>query len=1049
MKFNFKIQQYQTDAVDAVVKVFNGQGFHDKFSYIRDKGKVKKEYGIDGEVISQGNQMSFQTVGTQLEYDDIDELSDTGYKNELVELSDEQLLSNIQVLQRQNNIKLSNSLVKDMGRCSLDIEMETGTGKTYVYIKTMFELNKKYGWSKFIVVVPSIAIREGVKKSFEITADHFMEHYGKKARFFIYNSSNLNQLDNFSSGSGISVMIINTQAFAASLKEGGRSKESRIIYSKRDEFASRRPIDVIKANRPIIILDEPQKMGGDVTQKELKNFNPLFTLNYSATHKKQHNLVYVLDALDAFNKKLVKKIEVKGFEVKNFRGTDSYLYLEQIVLSSKKPPMAKIELEIGYNKSINRETRILGVGDDLYYVSQEMEQYKGYTISEIDPLRGTVTFTNGEVIKAGDVVGDVSENDMRRIQIRETILSHFEKEEKLFNMGIKCLSLFFIYEVAKYRQYDENGDEVLGEYGQMFEQEYINVLNDYVTLLDTPYQRYLKSTCSEVSEVHKGYFSIDKKGHAIDSKLKRGSEFSDDISAYDLILKNKERLLSFDEPTRFIFSHSALREGWDNPNVFQICTLKHSDSNTAKRQEVGRGLRLCVNQSGNRMDLQTLGENVHDINSLTVVASESYKTFVGDLQSDIKTVLYDRPTVATSEYFKGKYVKVDDVPTLIDDSTANNIEFYLIQNGYVDMDRKVTDKYREEIKNGTVAELPEALKPMADGIHTLIQAVYDDSVLKDMFSDGHETKVKDNPLNENFAKKEFQALWREINHKYAYTVDFDSEELIRKSIAYIDEKLFVSELQYTTTIGRQKDEMNEREVERGASFIGEKTRTQTLKHAETSRIKYDLIGKVAEGTTLTRRTVSTILQGIRADKLYMFKNNPEEFITKVIRLINEQKATMIVEHISYDTIEGEYDSTIFTAEKNTQSFDKAFLAKKAIQDYVFTDGSADKSIERKFAEDVDAAEEVCVYAKLPRTFQIPTPVGNYSPDWAIAFYEGKVKHIFFVAETKGTMESLELRPIEQAKISCAKKLFNEISTSKVRYHDVDSYQSLLNVMNAM
>lgn len=1037
MKFNFKIQQYQTDAVDAVVKVFNGQGFHDKTKFIRDLGKMQSDSG----------QMVFGFSDEEMEL--YDPANDTGYKNELVELTDEQLLQNIQTIQKQNNIKTSASLIKDLGRCSLDIEMETGTGKTYVYIKTMFELNKKYGWSKFIVVVPSIAIREGVRKSFEITADHFMEHYGKKARFFIYNSSNLNQLDNFSSGSGINVMIINTQAFAASLKEGGRSKESRIIYSKRDEFASRRPIDVIKANRPIIILDEPQKMGGDVTQKALKNFNPLFTLNYSATHKKQHNLVYVLDALDAFNKKLVKKIEVKGFEVKNFRGTDSYLYLEQIVLSSKKPPMAKIELEIGYNKSINREPRILGVGDDLYYVSQEMEQYKGYTISEIDPLRGTVTFTNGEIIKAGDVVGDVSENDMRRIQIRETILSHFEKEEKLFNMGIKCLSLFFIDEVAKYRQYDENGDEVLGEYGQMFEQEYINVLNDYVTLLDTPYQRYLKSTCSEVSKVHKGYFSIDKKGHAIDSKLKRGSEFSDDISAYDLILKNKERLLSFDEPTRFIFSHSALREGWDNPNVFQICTLKHSDSNTAKRQEVGRGLRLCVNQSGNRMDLQTLGENVHDINSLTVVASESYKTFVGDLQSDIKTVLYDRPTVATSEYFKGKYVKVDDVPTLIDDSTANNIEFYLIQNGYVDMDRKVTDKYREEIKNGTVAELPEALKPMADGIHTLIQAVYDDSVLKDMFSDGHETKVKDNPLNENFAKKEFQALWREINHKYAYTVDFDSEEFIKKSIAHIDEKLFVSELQYTTTIGRQKDEMNEYEVERGASFTGEKTRTQTLKHAETSQIKYDLIGKVAEGTTLTRRTVSAILQGIRSDKLYMFKNNPEEFITKVIRLINEQKATMIVEHISYDTIEGEYDSTIFTAEKNTQSFDKAFLAKKAIQDYVFTDGSADKSIERKFAEDLDAADEVCVYAKLPRTFQIPTPVGNYSPDWAIAFYEGKVKHIFFVAETKGTMESLELRPIEQAKISCAKKLFNEMSNSKVVYHDVDSYQSLLNIMNSI
>lgn len=1037
MKFNFKIQQYQTDAVDAVVKVFNGQGYHDKIKYVRDLGKIK----------SNGTQMTLNLNNDEAGY--CDPSDDTGYKNELIELSDEQLLKNIQTIQKQNNIKTSASLVKDLGKCSLDIEMETGTGKTYVYIKTMFELNKRYGWSKFIVVVPSIAIREGVKKSFDITADHFMEYYHKKIRPFVYNSSRLNELDNFSSSSGINVMIINTQAFAASLKEGGRSKESRIIYSKRDEFASRRPIDVIKANRPIIILDEPQKMGGDVTQKALKNFNPLFTLNYSATHKKQHNLIYVLDALDAFNKKLVKKIEVKGFEVKNFRGTDSYLYLEQIVLSSKKPPMAKIELEIGYNKSINREPRTLGVGDDLYYISQEMEQYKGYTISEIDPLKGTVTFTNGEVIKAGDVVGDVSENDMRRIQIRETILSHFEKEEKLYNMGIKCLSLFFIDEVAKYRQYDENGNEVLGEYGKMFEQEYINVLNDYVTLLDTPYQEYLKSTCSDVSSVHKGYFSIDKKGHAIDSKLKRGSEFSDDISAYDLILKNKERLLSFEEPTRFIFSHSALREGWDNPNVFQICTLKHSDSNTAKRQEVGRGLRLCVNQGGNRMDIQALGESIHDINTLTVVASESYKTFVTDLQSDIKTVLYDRPTEATSEYFKGKYVKVDGEPTLIDDKTANDIEFYLIQNGYVDMDRKVTDKYREDIKNGTVADLPEKLKPMAEGIHMLIQSVYDDSVLKDMFSDGHESKVKDNPLNENFAKKEFQALWREINHKYAYTVEFDSNELIKKSIEHINDKLFISELQYTTTIGRQKSEINEYELSRGDSFVRESSGTYTLKHAEVSQIKYDLIGKIAEATTLTRKTISKILQGIRIDKLYMFQNNPEEFITKVSRLINEQKATMIVEHISYDTIEGEYDSTIFTAEKNTQSFEKAFLAKKAIQDYVFTDDVAEKSIERKFAEDLDAAEEVCVYAKLPRTFQIPTPVGNYFPDWAIAFYEGKVKHIFFVAETKGTMESLELRPIEQAKISCAKKLFNEMSTSKVRYHDVDSYQSLLNVMNSI
>jgi len=1036
MKFKFKIQQYQSDAVEAVVRVFAGQGLHDSVSYIRDLGKQKS--------------------GVQLHLDmfDDDSASDSGYKNEEIYLTDDQLLSNIQQLQNENNIKQSTKLATDLGRCSLDVEMETGTGKTYVYIKTMFELNKRYGWSKFIVVVPSIAIREGVKKSFEITSEHFMEHYGKKARFFVYNSANLNQLDSFSSSSGINVMIINTQAFARSFSEDSKkkTKEQLIIYDKRDEFASRRPIDVIKANRPIIILDEPQKMGGDVTQKALKNFNPLFTINYSATHRTQHNLVYVLDALDAFNKRLVKKIEVKGFEVKNFRGTDKYLYLESIIVSPKHPPRARIELEIGYNKSINRETRILGVGDNLFYVSQEMEQYKGYSISEIDPLHKSVTFTNGETIYANNVVGDVSEQDMRRIQIRETIISHFEKEERLFNKGIKTLSLFFIDEVAKYRQYDENGDEVLGEYGKIFEEEYLSVLQEYRTLLDTPYQRYLADVCLDEHAVHRGYFSIDKKtGRSVNSELKRGSEFSEDISAYDLILKNKERLLSFDEPTRFIFSHSALREGWDNPNVFQICTLRHTDSTTAKRQEVGRGLRLCVDSTGNRMDAETCGDVVHDINVLTVIANESYKNFVSDLQKDIKDMLYDRPLAATSEYFKGKFVKVDGVPTQIDGKIANTIEFYLIANGYVDMDRKVTDKYRTDLASGNLAAMPADIAPMAEGVHKLVQAVFDERVLDDMFTDGHETKIKDNPLNDNFYKKEFQILWNLINRQYAYKVDFDSDELIKKSIGHINAKLFVSQLQYTTSIGQQKSELSEHEIERGDGFKNAKTRTQTLQHAQSSKVPYDLIGKVAEGTKLTRKTVASILSGIDPQQFYKFRYNPEEFISKVVKLINEQKATMIVEHISYDETGGTYDSDIFTAEKAGHSFEKAFLAKKSVQDYVFTDGYAADGMsgERKFVEDLDAAEEVCVYAKLPKGFHIPTPVGNYSPDWAIAFNEGSVKHIYFIAETKGTMESLQLKPIEQAKISCAKKLFNEISSSKVKYHDVDSYQSLLNIMETL
>lgn len=1040
MKFRFKIQQYQTDAVDSVVRVFQGQPYVDGVSYVRDVGEQQP-------ILPPAQEQLSLFPAPQMSLDEV--IDDTGYKNEAVRLTAEQLLANIRGIQAENNIHLSDRLVRDLGCCSLDVEMETGTGKTYVYIKTMFELNKRYGWSKFIVVVPSVAIREGVKKSFEITVDHFMEHYGKKARFFIYNSKNLNQLDAFSSDSGLSVMIINTQAFAASLNEDknveGRKGDAaaRIIYSKRDEFASRRPIDVIAANRPIVIMDEPQKMGGEVTQKALRSFHPLFCLNYSATHVRHHNLVYVLDALDAYNKRLVKRIEVKGFEVKNFRGTDRYLYMEGILLDTRKPPQVRLELEIAHKKSINREFRVLGIGDNLYYTSNEMEQYKGFAISEIDPIAGTVTFSNGFVIRKGDVVGDVSEKDMRRVQIRETILSHFEKEEQNFNMGIKTLSLFFIDEVAKYRQYDENGNEVLGEYGRVFEEEYYSVLADYRKFLNPAYLAYLDGISAE--STHKGYFSIDKKtGRAIDSTLKRGSEFSDDISAYDLILKNKERLLSFEEPTRFIFSHSALREGWDNPNVFQICTLKHGgDSTTQKRQEVGRGLRLCVNQQGDRMDADACGDAVQAINTLTVIASEGYSTFVRDLQSQTRAVLYERPTKASVEYFAGKTIMVDGQPVKLDPVQAKQIYRYLLKNDYIAEDDTIAPEYCQALASHALAPLPEALQPMAEGIHKLVQAIFDDSVLSEMFEDGNKTKAPENPLNERFYKEEFQALWRAINHRYAYTVKFDSDELIRHAIAAMDANLFVSQLQYTVSQASQREIIDADMMRDGDSFSDVKTSTHTLRHAQVSQIKYDLIGKIAEDTVLTRRTVAAILKGIRPTTFAMFQNNPEEFISKAIRLIKEQKAAMIVEHITYDQIEGSYDSSIFTAEKHGKSLEEAFHATKAIQDYVYTDGTAEKSVERRFVEQLDGSTEVNIYAKLPKGFAIPTPVGHYSPDWAIVFYEGKVRHIYFIAETKGTMESLNLRPIEKAKIDCAKKLFSTLSNGMITYDHVDSYQQLM------
>lgn len=1022
MKFKFTIQDYQTEAVDSVVKVFAGQPFQDKVSYRRDTGTQVIDHNIFNWNLS-------------------DEELYMGFANAPVALDETQLLKNIREVQNDNNIKESTYLVKHMGSCSLDIEMETGTGKTYVYIKTMFELNKQYGWSKFIVVVPSIAIREGVQKSFQMMQDHFMEQYGKKARFFVYNSKNLTDIDNFSSSADLSVMIINVQAFNA------RGKDARRIRMELDEFGSRKPIDVIQANRPIVILDEPQKMGGKKTQESLKEFNPLFTLNYSATHKEHHDLVYVLDALDAYQMKLVKKIEVKGFDIKNLRGTDGYLFLEEIVISPKKPPKARLEFEIGYEKSINRETRIVGVDDDLYALSHGMEQYRGYHINDVDPIRGLVTFTNGIELHTGEVLGDVSEKDIRRVQIRETIRSHFEKEKELYNRGIKTLSLFFIDKVEHYRKYDEDGNEINSEYGQMFEEEYTSVLNDYLKLFDTPYEQYLRSI--DVHSTHAGYFSIDKKGRKIDSKIKRGSNISDDESAYELILKDKERLLSLDNPVRFIFSHSALREGWDNPNVFQICTLKHGgDSTTNKRQEVGRGLRICVNQSGDRMDEHILGPEVQEVNKLTVIASDGYKDFVSSLQKEIKDDLYERPTKATPEYFQGKRLKIgDDVITVTSDQ-AHTIYFYLAKNDYIDEDGHVTDKYRADTENKTLAPLPDKVKDIADGVHALIQGIFDEHALDGMIENGHATKVQENALNDNFYKKEFQTLWNYINHKWSYTVHFDSDELIQKSIQHIDDKLFVAKLQYTVTKGIQGEDWSADTVKSGSGFTAEKSHTYNLERGETSQVRYDLIGKIGAGTHLTRRTVTAILKGISPLKFAMYVNNPEEFISKVSRLINEEKATMIVDDITYNKTDGTYDSEIFTAEKN-KDFSKAYLAKKNVQDYVFADGTAEKSIERKFAEDMDLDDKVVVYAKLPRGFQIPTPVGNYAPDWAIAFQKGTVKHIYFVAETKGSMDSMDLRPIEQAKIKCAKKLFNEISTDDVIYGQVDSYQNLLSVMNAI
>jgi type III restriction enzyme len=637
MKIKFKSQPYQTLAVDAVVDCFAGQLRQDALKYTIDPGAAAQ---------------------ARMEVD--------GFGNAEVRLPAEAVLDNIRTVQRLAMLPLSDSLTHftdDAGkkkptsykpgtRINLDIEMETGTGKTYVYIKTMFELHKRYGWSKFIIMVPSVAIREGAAKSIQMTADHFQQEYGKKLRAFVYNSKQLHELESFSSDAGINVMVINVQAFNAA------GADNRRIYDELDDFQSRKPIDVIAKNRPILILDEPQKMEGPATQVALPKFNPLFILRYSATHKTVHNKIHRLDAVDAFNQKLVKKIRVRGVETKGLSGTNPYLFLHRVE-TSQAAPVAWVDIEMKTQSGIKRVSRKMEQGRNLFDLSKGLEAYRGFVVSNIDARDDTVHFTNGDVLSAGEASGDVTERDIRRIQIRETISAHLEREQVLFSRGIKVLSLFFIDEVVKYRDYAQPDEQ--GEYARTFEEEYtqaVEALLAELPLENTDYRAHLQGI--EVCKTHRGYFSIDKNKRMIDPQSAARGELagqSTDPSDYDLILKDKERLLSFEEPTRFIFSHSALREGWDNPNVFAMCLLKQSLNNTTRRQEVGRGLRIAVNRYGDRMDHPM---TVHDINVLTVVASESYKGFVTGLQKEIVENLSARPKQADLAYFEGKALK----PTL-------------------------------------------------------------------------------------------------------------------------------------------------------------------------------------------------------------------------------------------------------------------------------------------------------------------------------------------------------------------------------------------------
>ena len=1013
MKLQFKHQKFQADAAKAVVDVFAGQPYLTP-TYMMDRG-----------------------VGYQQSITDEEDF--TGWRNERIvpELSDKIILEHLQKVQRANQIKPSEKLE---GRYNLTIEMETGVGKTYTYIKTMYELNKHYGWSKFIVVVPSIAIREGVYKSFQVTQEHFAEEYGKKIRFFIYNSSQLTEIDRFASDSSINVMIINSQAFNA------KGKDARRIYMKLDEFRSRRPIDIIAKTNPILIIDEPQSVEGAQTKERLKEFHPLLTLRYSATHKTDsiYNMVYRLDAMEAYNKRLVKRIAVKGITESGSTATDGYVYLEGINLS-KADPTATIQFDFKGATGIRKKTAKVGIGFNLYDNSGNLDEYKnGFVVKFIDGRDNSVEFLNGIKIFAGDVVGKVSEEQLRRIQIRETILSHIERERQLFHKGIKVLSLLFIDEVAKYKQYDEAGNPYNGIYAEMFEEEYNDIVGNMEREFgDEDYIQYLNAISAH--DTHAGYFSIDKKGKMTDSKVSDKKEkTSDDIDAYDLIMKNKELLLDRDpkrSPVRFIFSHSALREGWYKPNMFQICTLKQSSSEVRKRQEVGRGLRLCVNQDGERMDVNVLGNDVHTVNVLTVIASESYDSFAKGLQTELADAVVGRPVAVTADLFKGKVITdIKGNEQVVDRELAQAIHFDLIVNGYIDKKGILTDKYYTDKANGEI-KVAEEVADSRDAIINILDSVYDSRAMQPENARDKNVELQVDP--EKLAMPEFKALWQRISPKSVYVVDFDTDELVKKSIDAINQKLHVSKVFFKVETGTMEEIKSRDELLEGSAFSKSKSSTyDSSKRIHTNNsVKYDLVGKIVSETGLTRKAVVEILVGIEKTVFDQFAYNPEEFIIKASDLINDEKATAIVQHITYNVLNEHYDTDIFTEPTIKGKLGTNVMkAQRHLYDHIVYDSTN----ERDFASDLDTNTNIAVYVKLPDSFYIATPVGKYNPDWAIAFYEGAVKHIYFVAETKGSMSSMQLRLIEESKIHCAREHFKAISNGNVVYDVVDSYQTLLN-----
>ncbi len=966
MKLHFEDNlDYQKTAIDSVTDLFNGQDIcHSEFTVT-----YQPEAGAQG---SLGITESELGIGNRLQ------------------LLDDEILENLRAIQLRNGLHPSSSL----GSGDFTVEMETGTGKTYVYLRTIFEMNQRYGFTKFVIVVPSVAIKEGTYKTLEITREHFENLYpiAKGYEYFLYDSSNLGQVRNFATSPNIQIMVVTVGAI--------NKKGVNNLYKDSEKTGGEKPIDLVRATHPILIVDEPQSVDGGLSGKgkeALDAMNPLCTLRYSATHVDKHNMLYRLDAVDAYERELVKQIEVAALEVQGGNNKPFVKLLET------KNVRGTVTAKIEYAGNSRREITSVNDGDDL---EQETERaiYENFRIGTITCGAGNqsmeISMPGGEhKLHPGEEVGGVNPDDLKRLMIRRTIKEHLDKEMRFAaqKRDVKVLSLFFIDSVGFYRQYDEDKNIIKGKYAEMFEEEYRKLAkqSDYQTLFEKI------DLDIDADEVHNGYFSIDKKGGWAETAENNQTNRDNAERAYNLIMKEKEKLLSFDTRLKFIFSHSALKEGWDNPNIFQICTLREMGTERQRRQTIGRGLRLCVNQEGQRL-------RGFDINTLTVIATESYEQFAANLQKEIETDTGIRFGLVEKHQFANLGVTAEDGTTQpLGIEKSGEVWDFLKENGFVDSRGKVQDSLRTALKENTL-EIPKEFNEQEAGIKEILRKLAGKLDIKNA-----DERVTIRTRQAVLEGDGFKALWDRIKHKTTYRVEFDNEKLIENCARAILDGPPITKT-------RAQFRLAEIAIGKGGVEANETSTSGFTSINETDIELPDLLTGLQDKTHLTRRSLVKILTDCR--RLNDFKKNPQEFIDLATEAINRTKRLALVDGIRYQRIGDEhyYAQELFEQEELTGYLKNTLETQKSVYEHVVYDTAG---VEKRFAEDLEVNETVKVYAKLPGWFKVPTPLGTYNPDWAVLVEDDGQEKLYFVVETKGSNWWDDLRHKEGAKIKCGEKHF--------------------------